>query len=103
MTTALLRLFGGIFVHPPVKLLTYSCQTLHMGKYPHPESIRRTRAKLQKDNPELRGKLYAKRKGQAEAEMREEMGKDLDNHDDHHEDRLPPTSLRTTNNPKTQP
>ena len=73
------------------------------GKYPHPESIRRSRAKLQKDNPELRGKLYGKRKGQAEAEMREEMTQDWKIKDDHQEDRLPPTSLETTKSLKSQP
>ena len=46
------------------------------GKYPHPESIRRSRAKLQKANPELRGKLYGKRKGELDAEIREEMVKE---------------------------
>lgn len=36
-------------------------QDLAEGKYTHPETIRRNRASIQKDDPALRGKNYEKR------------------------------------------
>lgn len=41
------------------------------GKFSHPESIRRSRAKLQELNPELRGTSYRGRTNEAEKETRD--------------------------------
>jgi len=43
------------------------------GKFANPETIRRSRAKLQENEPELRGKNYMIRKGIEEQETRAEM------------------------------
>lgn len=43
------------------------------GHYADPESIRRTRQKIQEQHPELRGKSYTRRTSQLQEEMREEM------------------------------
>ena len=56
--------------HVPVRVFL---DDFARGKYPHPESIRRVRAKLQKDNPELRGVKYNKRKGVLCAQTRDKM------------------------------
>ena len=40
------------------------------GKMSHPESIRRSRAKIQEKNPELRGRNYRGRTNEAEKETR---------------------------------
>ena len=61
------------------------------GKYPHPESIRRVRAKLQKDNPELRGVKYNKRKGVLCAQTRDKM-KEVWN--DQSEEKVAPSDSR---------
>ena len=37
------------------------CQVLKSGKLSHPQSIRRTRQIIQKNEPDLRGKTYLKR------------------------------------------
>lgn len=45
------------------------------GQLADPESIRRTRQKLQELHPELRGRHYANKKGPLEQQMRIEMPK----------------------------
>lgn len=45
------------------------------GSYSDPESIRRSRQKIQEQHPELRGRTYGNRKGVQEPEMRREMTK----------------------------
>lgn len=42
--------------------------------FAHPESIRRTRAKLQEDNEELRGEKYIERQQRKQAQVKEELG-----------------------------
>jgi hypothetical protein len=49
-------------------------QNFAAGKYPHPESIRRMRAKLQEQYPELRGNKYEKRKEESK-KFRDEFKK----------------------------
>lgn len=49
------------------------CAFIAHNQVTHPESIRRVRAQLQKEHPELRGSKYLLRKGR-ETEVRSELG-----------------------------
>ena len=46
-------------------------QNFSNGKYTHSESIRRIRAKIQEDHPELRGKSYKERKQEGKSFKKE--------------------------------
>lgn len=46
---------------------------LSSGKLPHPESVRRTRQKLQETTPELRGEKYTERKTKLESQVRDQV------------------------------
>lgn len=48
-------------------------EEFYKGKFANPETIRRTRAKLQENHPELRGKNYKIRQGKEQEETRSEM------------------------------
>jgi len=43
-------------------------------KYPHPPTIKRVRAKLQEENPELRGEKYYERKHTQAPAVQQELG-----------------------------
>jgi hypothetical protein len=44
------------------------------SKLTNPETIRRNRAKLQEEHPELRGEIYRVRQGKEQEKWREELG-----------------------------
>ena len=50
------------------------CMLLKNGKLSHPQSIRRTRQKIQEDHPDLRGRTYHERQKKA-SKIRKEIVK----------------------------
>ena len=56
----------------PIGGLQFSqfAEAFALGRFVNPESVRRSRASIQRRRPELRGKLYGKRKGSLEAGVR---------------------------------
>jgi hypothetical protein len=60
--------------HDPHLLAIYFLAEFADGNLSSPESIRRSRQKIQEDHPELRGEKYTLRKAKFQQETRKELG-----------------------------
>lgn len=79
---------SGEFTALEMEVVTRFLKLVRDKSLPNPESIRRIRCKLQEEFTFLRGNLYTLRKGELEAQAKDELGYNSVHVDDHNQVRI---------------